>query len=263
MGQPTSITSKPLTKKWPSFVFSTSTRTLAFAAPTCRNFWQQIARSGTCSQSSTWSLDDALYELTSVRGDLSSLLQPRPRAQKPTQPAAPFKGQGTKGKGNQGRKRTADWESEQPRKKGKGRGGKPSGKPSATQPSKPDDWPENWVTELRGKQLCRRYSRGLCSNPNCKFTAKPTPETVQPLLVWRRRRTVSLSQTLRKRPLPSLVQCLHSLRLAPALRTNSHLKPLSRRASPAVSRVYSSQSHSQMARSRWPTKTASLIQTKR
>ena len=84
-----------------------------------RKIWNLISE----LYSQNWSLDDALYELTSVRGDLSSLLQPRPRAQKPTRPAAPFKGQGTK--------------------------------PSATQPSKPDDWPENWVTELRGKQLCR------------------------------------------------------------------------------------------------------------
>ena len=61
--------------------------------------------------SQNWSLDDALYELTSVRGDLSSLLQPRPRVQKPLLPPNPFKGNG-KGKGSQEKKRTADWESE-------------------------------------------------------------------------------------------------------------------------------------------------------
>ena len=67
-----------------------------------RKIWNLISE----LYSQNWRLDDALYELTSVRGDLSSLLQPRPRVQKP---AAPFKGHGAKGKGNQGRKRTADW----------------------------------------------------------------------------------------------------------------------------------------------------------
>ena len=129
-----------------------------------RKIWNIISE----LYSQNWSLDDALYELTSVRGDLSSLLQPRPRVQKPLLPPNPFKGNG-KGKGSQGKKRTADWESEQPRKKGKGKGGKPSGKTTQPPPAKPDDWPDNWVAELRGKQLCRRCSRGLCTNPNCKF----------------------------------------------------------------------------------------------
>ena len=129
-----------------------------------RKIWNLISE----LYSQNWSLDDALYELTSVRGDLSSLLQPRPRVQKPPQAPNPFKGNG-KGKGNQPKKRQSEWDSEQPRKKGKGKGGKPPGKTTQPPPNKPDDWPDNWVTELRGKQLCRRYSRGLCGNPSCKF----------------------------------------------------------------------------------------------
>ena len=83
------------------------------------------------------------------------------------------------------------------------------------------------------------------------------------LLVWRRRRTVSLSQTLRERPLPSLVQCLRSLRLKPALRNNSRPQPLFRKASPAVRQLCSIQSRNQMAHTRWLKKTAPLTQTSR
>ena len=115
---PTFIASKPSTKKVAELCLQHFDQDLGLRSPNMqellaadRKMWNLISE----LYSQNWSLDDAL------RKDLSSLLQPRPRAQKPTQLAAPFKGQGTKGKGNQGRKRTADWESEQPRKKGKGR----------------------------------------------------------------------------------------------------------------------------------------------
>ena len=95
-----------------------------------REIWNLISE----LYSQNWSLDDALYERTSVRGDLSSLLQPRPRVQTPTQPAAPFKGNGAKGKGNQGRKRTADWESEQHVRKAKAEAASPQTSPPHLSP---------------------------------------------------------------------------------------------------------------------------------
>ena len=98
-----------------------------------------------------WNMDDCLHEMTNLRHDLPSLLQPRPRVFKPlpapsSQTASP-RGDGPKGKG-------------QGKSKGKQNSGKSKGK-------------TQWVTEIQRdggfKQLCMRYQVGKCQNPNCSF----------------------------------------------------------------------------------------------
>ncbi|CAL1161087.1 unnamed protein product [Cladocopium goreaui] len=86
-----------------------------------------------------WNMDDCLHEMTNLRHDLPSLLQPRPRVFKPlpspsSQTASP-RGDGPKGKG-------------QGKSKGKQNSGKSKGK-------------VQWLTEIQRdggfKQLCMRY----------------------------------------------------------------------------------------------------------
>ena len=98
-----------------------------------------------------WNMDDCLHEMTNLRHDLPSLLQPRPRVFKPlpspsSQTASP-RGDGPKGKG-------------QGKSKGKQNSGKSKGK-------------VQWLTEIQRdggfKQLCMRYQVGKCQTPNCGF----------------------------------------------------------------------------------------------
>ena len=99
-----------------------------------------------------WSLNDALNEVTVLRSDMASLLQPRPKTQKVTIPPTltPHQPGGGKGKG-----------------KGKGKAGikgkraDPSGKPT-------------WVTEahIGGKKmnLCMMYQSNTCQRGDqCRF----------------------------------------------------------------------------------------------
>ena len=96
-----------------------------------------------------WTLDQALHELTHVRGDMAVLLQALPRSNPspkggkgfvpPSAPSTP-KGSGKKGK----------------------KGGAKSGKPGV-----------KWVTEAyidgARKQLCMRYQTNSCTFSDCKF----------------------------------------------------------------------------------------------
>ena len=113
-------------------------------------------------------------------------------------------------------------ECEQPRKKGKGKGGKAPGKTTQPPTTKPDDWPDNRLTELRRKQICRCYTAvasartltvNSCVSAPSKVAAKgarrastvrPTPATVQPFRVWQRSWTVRFPQTLPLRLCQSL-----------------------------------------------------------
>ena len=98
-----------------------------------------------------WNMDDCLHEMTNLRHDLPSLLQPRPRVFKtlpsPTSQTASPRLDGQKGKG-------------QGKSKGKQNSGKSKGK-------------IQWVTEVQRdgvfKQLCMRYQVGKCQNSNCSF----------------------------------------------------------------------------------------------
>ena len=98
----------------------------------------------------SWSLDQALHEVTNIRPDLAVLLQPRPKAAKlPTwnpDRSSPAKGKSyDKGFGKKGKD------------KGRGKGGK-KGKGKNT-----------WVTEMQvngeWKPLCLKYQLGQCNYP--------------------------------------------------------------------------------------------------
>ena len=96
-----------------------------------------------------WCLNDALTEICEVRGDLSSLLQPRPSI-----PKAPFVGKGS-GKAPHGSKG-----------KGKGSSFHPSGKGR-----QPNHWVLQFQDPVKGKRtLCRGYSaKEGCRFASCKF----------------------------------------------------------------------------------------------
>ena len=112
----------------------------------------------------SWSLDQALHEVTNIRADLAVLLRPRPKAAKPptwnpTGPS-PYKGKAyDKGFGKKGKE------------KGRGKGGKKrKGK-------------NTWITEMQingeWKPLCLKYQLGQCNYPDCKYLhqcAFPRPD---------------------------------------------------------------------------------------
>ena len=119
--------------------------------------------------SAGWSLDEALYEVTSIRSDLSNLLQPRPRNALPTTPHKGRERPNTPTPPPPKRTRTTPFTPPKDPKnpKGKGKGGK-QGKGLGNKP-KSEDWPSNWVYKAHGKVLCKRFQRNLCTVPNCKF----------------------------------------------------------------------------------------------
>eukprot|EP00435_Cladocopium_sp_Y103_P050389 s2071_g15.t1 len=103
----------------------------------------------------SWNWDDALYEITHIRAEMSSLLQPRPRLPKAS---APPRYESTGGKGTSQSSRPG------PYSKGQGAKGKGKGKSNRVQ----------WLTEttIKGerKQLCMRFQSGKCSlGDQCKF----------------------------------------------------------------------------------------------
>ena len=111
-----------------------------------RKIWNEVSS----LHAEGWTLDEALHEMTCVRADVRSLLQPRARP--PTQ---------KEGKGSKG-------------KPGKGNGKKGGGK---VQTRLKDDGKVTALTEAmrnlqlkRGnKTLCIRFNRTECNDRNCKF----------------------------------------------------------------------------------------------
>ena len=102
-----------------------------------------------------WTWDDALYEVTFIRADMMSLLQPRPRLPKPQQ--------GPRTDGNAGKGSSSSSNRTGPYNKGNSKGGKSKSKGKVA-----------WVTEsvIKGerKQLCMRFQSNKCSmGESCKF----------------------------------------------------------------------------------------------
>ena len=131
-------------------------------------------------QTLKWNMDKALHEITFLRVDISTWLQPKPKPAKPlpAPPAPPAKrhaeqaqygnqqkkgrGKGKEGGKNQGKKGSKDRE-------GKGKWNKP-GKPSGSRfnPAYATDLWEN------GKRvpICMRWQDNLCTSVACKFAHK-------------------------------------------------------------------------------------------
>ena len=105
-----------------------------------------------------WSLDDALYELTHMRNDARGLLQLRPKMSKPSVPAPPRPATRRQRAPKRDLKPTRM--PSRPTKKGKGKskGASPSPKPKA-----------DWCTSYKGREVCRRYQTGSCTNDHCPF----------------------------------------------------------------------------------------------
>ena len=122
------------------------------SSPQNRKLWQAI----TDLLAKKWTLDDALYEMTNIRNDIPSLLQPRP-ASSITRPAPD----------SRPAKRPRYEEPSRPKGKTKGKGkGAPPGKGSTSSTPNP-----NWVESHQGKPICRRYQLGICTATKCKVCA--------------------------------------------------------------------------------------------
>ncbi|CAE7257888.1 unnamed protein product [Symbiodinium sp. CCMP2592] len=112
-----------------------------------------------------WNLNDAIFEYTEVRGDMSNLLQARARPP----PSPRFMDKGFKGKGL-GRFMSEHWKGQGSDGKGKGPGkdkgfkGKPSGQGSA------GSWVKHVQVNGESKQLCMQWQSGKCSRgASCAF----------------------------------------------------------------------------------------------
>lgn len=104
-----------------------------------------------------WSWDDALHEVTHIRSEMASLLQPRPRLLK--QPPLGGKGDSWTRPNRVAPYGKGDGKSH----KGDGKKGKKGSKGSRVA----------WVTEInhggQRHQLCMRFQVGKCSMENCRF----------------------------------------------------------------------------------------------
>ena len=104
-----------------------------------------------------WSFDDAIHEITFIRAEINTLLQPRPRL--PRQTYQKLESSSSKGGGKT--TRTGPYS--------KGKGGKSGGKSMGKTSGK-----VTWITEamVNGtkKQLCMRFQTGKCDmGSNCRF----------------------------------------------------------------------------------------------
>ena len=105
-----------------------------------------------------WTLDDALHEVTVMRGDLRSLLQLRPRP--PQQPLPPKKPTLPSPQKRKAPDMPAQPDKGDKEKRPKGRG---KGKGEAQGP------PQNWASSFKGKPICRRFQSNACRLPDCKY----------------------------------------------------------------------------------------------
>ena len=110
-----------------------------------RKLWQAI----TDLLAKKWTLDDALHEMTNIRNDIPSLLQPRP-ASAMTRPAPD----------SRPAKRPRYDEPSRPKGKTKGKRAAPGKGPSVSTPN------PNWVESHQGKLLARLRHERLPSKPS-------------------------------------------------------------------------------------------------
>ena len=136
-----------------------------------RHLWGEIFR---IMHSLKWNMDKALHEITFLRVDISTWLQPKPKPAKaaPAPPAPPAKRQweqgaqgrpNKKGKGGKGKEGGKGWEKGHA-KNGGGKGKSKQGK-GRFNPA--------YATELweNGKRLaiCMRWQDNNCTSTHCKF----------------------------------------------------------------------------------------------
>ena len=104
-----------------------------------------------------WGLEDALHELTTIRGDLKSRMQPRPKMAQSIPRGSSYQNPNQSG-GNKRPLALMDKPSGKNKDKGKGKG-KENGKGKGNTSSKTKP----------GGNLCDRYSQGACTLDDCKF----------------------------------------------------------------------------------------------
>ena len=114
----------------------------------------------------SWSLEDALNEISTCRQDISALLQPRPRTSKAhADPNAPNPRAPNNRRPDRSRSaRNDEARKHAPKSKGRGRG-----KDRSDASSSVPGFDAAWFQKIGKRELCKRYALGKCSNPNCRY----------------------------------------------------------------------------------------------
>eukprot|EP00439_Symbiodinium_sp_Y106_P017939 s10624_g2.t1 len=116
-------------------------------------------------QDKDWKLNDAIFEVTEVRGDMANLLQARPKPLLPLRPSE----KGGKGKGALNRLMSDAWKgglSDKGKGQGKDKGQKGKGSAKGSGPP----WAKNVQVNGESKQLCMQWQSGKCSRgSSCAF----------------------------------------------------------------------------------------------
>ena len=138
---------------------------------TPRNCWADRKIWGVISEllAQSWSLDDALHEVTAMRNDLPSLLQLRPKVprQPPPPPAPPERVTNALRRPRRRSKKAA--------RKGKGKG-----------TAKKLTLSSDWIQSYQGKEVCERYqvwanaTQKTASSPALCGCQKPHPAKDHP-----------------------------------------------------------------------------------
>ena len=116
-------------------------------------------------QDKDWKLNDAIFEVTEVRGDMANLLQARPKPLLPPRPAD----KGGKGKGLN-RLMSDAWKGSTSKEKGKGQGKEKGQKGKGASKGSSLPWVRDVQINGESKQLCMQWQTGKCSRgASCAF----------------------------------------------------------------------------------------------
>ena len=132
-----------------------------------RSVWQSVHA---LMRDQSWSLSDSLNEIAFCRQDMSSALQPRPRAQHVPLPRVPHTADSSvppppSSPGAQKRKRrSGGGQGATARPKAKT---KPSASASAQQVPAAKAFDKTWFKKVNGVETCMRGALGRCKDPNC------------------------------------------------------------------------------------------------